>query len=84
MATKNKIGRRDFVKIAALTTAGAKSILDAVPVARLPVPRPEARSYWGLARLLAAVPRRQTLRLPTRPRLPEPLSLPRQNSEANQ
>jgi len=33
MSTKNKISRRNFVKIAALTAAGAKSILDAVPVA---------------------------------------------------
>jgi hypothetical protein len=33
MSTKNKITRRNFVKIAALTAAGAKSILDVVPVA---------------------------------------------------
>lgn len=33
MSNKNKISRRDFVKIAALTATGAKSILDAVPVA---------------------------------------------------
>ncbi len=33
MSTKNKITRRNFVKIAALTAAGAKSILDAMPVA---------------------------------------------------
>ena len=33
MSTKNKITRRNFVKIAALTAAGAKLILDAVPVA---------------------------------------------------
>lgn len=33
MSTKKEVARRDFVKIAALTAAGAKSILDAVPVA---------------------------------------------------